>query len=135
MGKAIARVLHAPPIEDVEADEADMIQAAGTHSCIRDRTATQSWFSLALAKPKGARSSDSNPDLRGPMKGGLAVFAAQNSGLPFAVSRTTSTGVTCLRLDGFFLPRRNPGPPEPAFEDALGWPSRRQSRRAAVQPA
>ncbi len=40
------------------------------------------------------------------MKGGVAVFATQNSGLPFAVSRATSTGLTCLRLDGFFVPRR-----------------------------
>jgi hypothetical protein len=41
MGKAIARVLQAPHVDDVEAGDADMIQAAGTHLRIRDGTATQ----------------------------------------------------------------------------------------------
>jgi hypothetical protein len=126
MGKAIARVLHAPHVEDVEASEADFIQAAGTDSCIRDRTATQS--PLALAKPTDARSSDSNPDLRGPLKGRQAGIRRAEQRSSIRDQCATSTGLTCRRLDALTVMPTSFGASAPAPP----WMERRPIKIEAV---
>ena len=70
-------------MDDVEASEADFIQAAGTHLSIRDC------------------SRSAGPDER------LAIFAAQNCGLHSRSVAHNIHGLTCPRLDGLFLPPRS----------------------------